>query len=209
MSRPCTRWAAWCPACRGGPSATRSSPRSAPSSTLLSTVEPNVAAVVALRWLRAAAVLVAGVVGHTVADVVALAEAIGHEDLRVARQVLDPAHATTDEEVIRDVLQAAVLAARGYFVLCPERHEPFDPDPGPGGAHRHRAVVTLLDPAAPAACLLDGLVRGLQGCFRVYVDEIVRRERPGGDRPLVTPDRAAELRTRYVAELREAVRMAR
>lgn len=175
---------------------------------LLTSIEPNSAAVAALCWLRTSAVHVATVVGHSVADVVALAEAIGHEDLRIVRQVLDPAHGMSDAEVVRDVLQEAVLANRGYFVLCPEKHEPFDPDPSPDGApqHQHRAVATLLEPSEPGSCLVQGLIRGLHGCFRVYVDAVTTRERSGTDPRLTGPERAATLRARYFSEIREVVR---
>lgn len=177
---------------------------------LLTSVEPNSAAVAALRWLRASAGHVATVVGHPVDDVVALAEAIGHEDLRITRQVLDPVHGLSDDEVVRDLLQEAVLAYRGYFVLCPDAPEPFDSDPVLEGSpeHRHRAVETLLDPAEPGRCLVEGVIRGLQGCFRVYLDEVTMRERPGVDPRLTGSERVAALRKRYFSEVREAVRAA-
>lgn len=187
---------------------------------LLISVEPNAAALAALGWLRAAAGHVAVRVGHPVPDVVALAEAIGHEDLRVTRAAVAPSRRMTDEELVFDLLQEAVLAGRGYFVVCPDRPEQSgtdfgdgpgtDPGTDPGAdredAHRHRVVTTVLDPAEPGRCLVDGLIRGIQGCFRVYADEATTGGRPGAEPPSAGPQRATELRRRFVTEVREAMR---
>ncbi|MCM3847862.1 hypothetical protein ND486_16865 [Pseudonocardia sp. DR1-2] len=168
---------------------------------IVTSVEPNAAAVATLRWLRASAALVAERVGHTVPDVVALAEAIGHEDLAVTRHVLCTLAGTGEAEVVLDLLQEAVLARRGWFVVCPE--------PAPDPERGHRAVSTVLDPLDPASCLLDGLVRGLHGCFRVWLDDVVARETPGADPRLVGTARAAALRLRYTDEVRRSVRAGR
>ncbi|SFM88417.1 hypothetical protein SAMN05216207_1004101 [Pseudonocardia ammonioxydans] len=174
---------------------------------LLTSIEPNAAATAALRWLRAAGELVSTLVGHPVADVVALAEAIGHEDLQVTRNVLDRGPGQPDDELVRHLLQEAVLAGRGYFLLCPDGREPADPGgAGAGGEHRHRVVTTVLDPAEPGRCLVDGLIRGIQGCFRVYADETTTRERPDVDPQRTGPEWMTELRTRFSDELRHAVR---
>lgn len=173
---------------------------------LLTSIEPNAAAVAALGWLRTAAGLVSELVGHSVADVVALAEAIEHEDLQVARHVLDAAPGQPDVEPVRHLLQEAVLAGRGYFVVCPDGHEPADlADVGTGGEHRHRLATTVLDPEDPGGCLVDGLIRGIQGCFRVYADETTARERPGVDPQRTGPEWMTELRTRFSDELRQRV----
>lgn len=166
---------------------------------LFTAVEPHAAAVATLRWLRAAAVCTAALAGHTVHDVVALAEAIEHEDLRVARRVLELVADMTDAEVVRDLLHEAMFAARGYFVVCPDR--PPEPDL-PGDEHRHRAVSTVLDPREPERGLLSGLVRGVHGCFRVYIDEVTARERPGVDPRLTGPVWAAQLRERFCTQVR-------
>ncbi|GAA1389285.1 hypothetical protein GCM10009613_27990 [Pseudonocardia kongjuensis] len=159
---------------------------------LLSEVEPTAAATAALRWLRAAAAQVSAVVGHPVADVVALAEAIGHEDLPVTRHVLQPGHGepVDDTELVRDLLQEAVLAGRGLFVVCP--------DAATGDGTGHRMLRTVLDPAEPGPFLVEGLLRGIHGCFRVYADELTTRASPG-------PPPGPELRLRFTAELRRAV----
>ncbi|ALE74160.1 hypothetical protein AD006_23785 [Pseudonocardia sp. EC080610-09] len=163
---------------------------------LLTTVEPHSAAVAAVHWLRAAARWVAEVAGHSVADVVALAEAIEHEDLGVAREVLVMRQDEPDEEVVRDLLQEAVLAGRGIFVVCPDR-------PDPDTDHEHRVLTTVLHPLEPGRCLVDGLIRGIQGCFRVYADAMTTRERPGVDPSDPGHEWAVELRNRFVTELRE------
>lgn len=166
---------------------------------LFTEVEPHAAAVATLRWLRAAAGYTAALVGHTVPDVVALAEAIEHEDLRVARRVLEMVPGMTDAEVVGDLLREAMCAARGYFVVCPDR--PPEPDL-PGDEHRHRAVSTVLDPQEPERGLLSGLIRGIHGCFRVYIDEITTREHPGVDPRFTGPEWAAQLRERFCAQVR-------
>lgn len=166
---------------------------------LFTGVEPHAAAVATLRWMRAATECTAALTGHTVHDVVALAEAIEHEDLRVARRVLEMVPGMTDAEVVCDLLREATLASCGYFVVCPDR--PPEPDL-PGDEHRHRAVSTVLDPREPERGLLSGLVRGIHGCFRVYLDEIATRERPGVDPRLTGPVWAAQLRERFCAQVR-------
>jgi len=161
---------------------------------LLSAVEPTAAAVAALGWLRAAAAHVSTVVGHPVADVVALAEAIDHEDLLVARHVLKPGYGRgeplDDTELVRDLLQEAVLAGRGLFVVCP--------DTVAGDGPEHRMLRTVLDPTEPGPYLVDGLLRGIQGCFRVYADELT-----SGD---TDPLPVLELRLRFTAAVRKVVR---
>lgn len=170
---------------------------------LVTAVEPHAAAVATLRWLRAAAGVSASLLGHTGADVIALAEAIDHEALPIAQQVLERVANSSDADVVRELLQEGVVAAHGYFVVCPEQHpEPDGPERG------HRVVTTVLDPHEPGRCLVDGLVRGIHGCFRVYLDEVTTRERPGVDPRLTGPRWAAELRRRFVDEVRHAVRAA-
>lgn len=164
---------------------------------IVTSVEPNAAAVATLRWLRASAALVAERVGHAVPDVVVLAEAIGHEDLAVTRHVLCTLAGVAEEEVVLDLFQEAVLARQGWFVVCPEQA----PHPEQG----HRAVSTVLDPLDPASCLLDGLVRGLHGCFRVWLDDVVTGEGPGTDPRLVGATRIAELRRLYAEEVRRSI----
>ena len=168
---------------------------------LLTGVEPHAAAVATLRWLRAAAACTSALTGHTVPDVVALAEAIEHEDLRVTRRVLEMVRDMTDDEVVCDLLNEATFAARGYFVVCPDR--PPEPDL-PGDEHRHRAVSTVLDPREPERGLLSGMIRGVHGCFRVYIDEVTTRERPGVDPRLTGPAWAAQLRERFCAQVRRS-----
>ncbi|MEQ3553247.1 hypothetical protein WIS52_22485 [Pseudonocardia nematodicida] len=168
---------------------------------LLTEVEPHAAGLALLRWLRAAAEHVAGLVGHSVDDVVALAEAIGHEDLAVARYVLRDRDAT-DELTVLEMLQEAVLAGRGRLLVCPDADGPAVGS----DEHRHRVAGTVLDPREPGASLVGGLIRGLQGCFHVYVDEIRSRERADTDiaNPGSEPD--DELRARFDDEVRFAVR---
>lgn len=170
---------------------------------LLTSVEPHAAAVATLRWLRAAAGVGASLVGHTAADVIALAEAIEHDDLPIARQVLERVADSSDADVVRELLQEGVVAAHGYFVVCPEQH----PEPE-GSDHGHRVVTTVLDPRGPGRSLVEGLVRGIHGCFRVYLDEVTTRERPGVDPRLTGPRWAAALRGRFVEEVRHAARAA-
>ncbi|MFP5021916.1 MoxR family ATPase [Pseudonocardia phyllosphaerae] len=170
---------------------------------LLTDVEPCAAAIAALRWLQAAAEHVAALVGHTPDDVIALAEAIGHEDLHIAHDLLDARRDRVPaEDVVRDRLEEAVLAGRGMFVVCPVGQVPV----APGDPHKDRLINTLLAPSEPGKCLLDGLLRGLHGCFRVYLDEITGRPRPGDDRRLTEHQWLAELRTRYTLAVREQMR---
>jgi hypothetical protein len=50
------------------------------------------------------------------------------------------------------------------------------------------------------------MVRGIHGCFRVYVDEISTRDGLDADSRLSWTMRAAELRSRFCDEVREAMR---
>lgn len=158
---------------------------------LLTGVEPNAAAVAALPWLRAAATVAARRIGHTVDDVVALAEAITHEDLAVVRHVLAATPALDDAAVVRHLLQEAVLAARGRVIVCCDAHgEPV----GDG----RRILETVLDPREPGPDLVGGVVHGIRCCLRVWLDG-------------VPPDAVYPLRLRegFVEEVRIAVRTAR
>ncbi|TCK21567.1 hypothetical protein [Pseudonocardia endophytica] len=170
---------------------------------LHTTVEPTAAGIAALRWLRAASTVTAGVVGHAPADVIALAEAIEHEDLGVARSALAMASGNSDADVVWDLLHEAVLAGRGRLLFCPDR---YGPPPVEADEHGHRLIVTVLDPREPGRSLVSGLVRGIQGCFRVYVDEISTRDGPDTDPLLVWSKRSAELWSRYCDEVRETAR---
>ncbi|MEJ8282065.1 hypothetical protein [Pseudonocardia spirodelae] len=160
---------------------------------IVTDVEPAAAAVALLGWLRASATVVSARVGHAVPDVVALAEAIGHEDLPVVRHALCGPGGVADDELVTDLLEEAALARLGWFVLCPQRSGPAA---GPEG---HRAFSTVLDPLDPASCLLDGLVRGLHGCFRVWLDDVAG----GSGLP------AAALRERYAEQVRREIRAGR
>lgn len=167
------------------------------SAELVTSVEPTAAGVVALRWLRAASGSTAALVGHAPADVIALAEAIEHEDLRVARFALAMLAEGTEVDVVQDLLREAVLARRGHLVVCPDRLEASEETDELG----HRVITTVLDPHEPGRSLVGGLVRGIQGCFRVYVDEVSARD----DLPTWAV-RAAELRERFCDDVRSAVR---
>lgn len=169
---------------------------------LSTTVEPTAAGVAALRWLRAATSATAVLVGHDPADVIALAEAIEHEDLRVARFAMGMLSANGESDVVADLLHEAVLAGRGHLVVCPDRYEASDETDELG----HRVIVTVLDPREPGRSLVAGLIRGIHGCFRVYVDEISTRDGTDVDSRLTWSTRAAELRTRFCDEVREAMR---
>ncbi|PKB29840.1 serine/threonine-protein kinase [Pseudonocardia alni] len=154
---------------------------------LLTGVEPNAAAVAVLPWLRAATRVAAQRTGHTADDVVALAEAITHEDLAVVRHVLAATPGLDDPTVVHYLLQEAVLAARGRMIVCCDAHgEPV----GDG----RRLVETVLDPREPGPGLVGGLVRGIQCCLRVWLDGVP----PDAVSPL-------GLRERFVDELRIAV----
>lgn len=199
---------------------------------LSTSVEPYAAATAAVHWLRRAALHVADVAGQRVDDVVALAEAIAHEDLLVAREALVTRADRTAAELVRELLSEAVLAGRGVFVVCREHapggaddgpwrgpDDPWhgaepgwladDPDDGAGiaGETGHRVLRTVLDPLDPGRYLVDGLVRGIHGCFRGYVDETLARERPGDDRA-ADSGYLARLRDRFVTGLRTAGRPA-
>ncbi|MBO4238591.1 hypothetical protein [Pseudonocardia alni] len=155
---------------------------------LLTGVEPNAAAVAVLPWLRAATRVAARRIGHTADDVVALAEAITHEDLAVVRHVLAATPVLDDPTVVHHLLQEAMLAARGRMIVCCDAHgEPV----GDG----RRVVETVLDPREPGPDLVGGLVRGIQCCLRVWLDGVP----PDAVSPL-------GLRERFVDELRTAVR---
>ena len=170
---------------------------------LMTTVEPTAAGVATLRWLRAAATATATLLGHGPTDVIALAEAIEHEDLRVARNALAmllPANSEVD--VVHDLLHEAVLACRGHLVVCPDRYEASEETDELG----HRVITTILDPREPGRSLVGGLIRGIQGCFRVYVDEISTRDGPDVDTRLTWSTQAAELRTRFCDDVRSAMR---
>lgn len=169
---------------------------------LHTTVEPTAAGVAALRWLRAASTVTAGVLGHGPGDVIALAEAIDHEDLGVARSALAMTSGNSDADVVWDLLHEAVLAGRGRLLFCPDRYGP----PVEADEHEHRLVTTVLDPREPGRSLVSGLVRGIQGCFRVYVDEISTRDGADPDPLLTWSKRSAELRSRYCDDVRQAAR---
>lgn len=57
--------------------------------------------------------------------------------------------------------------------------------------------------------MLDGILAGTQGCFEVYLEEIIVRERPDPDPRLTGPHWAEEVRQRFDAELPEVVQAAR
>ncbi len=169
---------------------------------LSTTVEPTAAGVAALRWLRAASTSTATLVGHEPADVIALAEAIEHEDLRVARFALAMLPGNSESDVVWDLLHEAVLAGRGRLVVCPDRYSAAEETDEVG----HRVITTVLDPREPGRSLVSGLVRGIHGCFRVHIDEISTRERPDLDPRLAGPAWAGELRARFCDEVRAAMR---
>ena len=52
---------------------------------------------------------------------------------------------------------------------------------------------------------MEGILIGIDGCFRVYLDELTGA-RSGPAPGVVDPDRIASCHDRFVAELREAVR---
>lgn len=169
---------------------------------LSTTVEPTAAGIAALRWLRGASAATAVLLGHGPADVIALAEAIEHEDLRVARSALAMVDGNSESDVVWDLLHEAVLAGRGRLVVCPDRYDASEETDELG----HRLITTVLDPREPGRSLVGGLIRGIHGCFRVYVDEISTRESPDVDPRLTWSMQAAELRSRFCDEVRQAVR---
>ena len=69
---------------------------------------------------------------------------------------------------------------------------------------RGRGALSL-DPAEPGRSLLEGIVLGIDGCFRVYLDELTGA-RSGPERCPVDRYRVARCSERFAAELREAVR---
>jgi len=66
-------------------------------------------------------------------------------------------------------------------------------------------ITTVLDPREPGRSLVGGLVRGIHGCFRVYVDEVAARERRGAEPRPALPT-SAGLRTRFADDVRAAMR---
>jgi hypothetical protein len=169
---------------------------------LSTTVEPTAAGIAALRWLRAASTATAALVGHSPGDVIALAEAIEHEDLRVARSALAMVDGNSESDVVWDLLHEAVLAGRGRLVVCPDRYKASEET----DEHGHRLITTFLDPREPGRSLVGGLIRGIHGCFRVYVDEISTRIDPDVDPRLTWSARATELHDRFCDDVRRAVR---
>ncbi|MDN5913635.1 MAG: hypothetical protein L0I76_00710 [Pseudonocardia sp.] len=185
------------------------------SERLFTDVEPVAASVAALEWLGAAVLVTAPLDGSTSAvRLLAHAQLLSDRDLRIAIAVLG--HPVGNASgVVRDLLQEALLAAAGHFVVCPAPE--FDAE-GHSGDHErdgdksgggHRAVSTVLDPAEPGRSLLGGILAGIQACFEVYLDETTTRERTDPDPRLTGPYWAEEVRQRFDAELRDVVHTAR
>ncbi|MDQ4115649.1 MAG: hypothetical protein M3235_01665 [Actinomycetota bacterium] len=127
--------------------------------------------------MRAASTSTATLVGHEPPDVIALAEAIDHEDLRVARFALAMLPGNSESDVVWDLLHEVVPAGRGRLVVCPDRYSAAEETDELG----HRVIATVLDPREPGRSPVSGLVRGIHGCFRGHIDEISTRERPDLD----------------------------
>lgn len=171
---------------------------------LLTDVEPVAAATAATHWLVAAAECTAELIGHRPADVIALAEAIDHGDHRIARHVLRLLDEREPADVVVQLVAEAVLARRGHLVT-----RPIAADVAEGDAdcpdHDPDMVTLALDPAEPGRSLLEGILLGIDGCFRVYLDELTGARSGPAPRHL-DPDRIAGCGERFVAELRKAVR---
>ncbi|MBP2366710.1 hypothetical protein [Pseudonocardia parietis] len=181
---------------------------------LFTDVEPVAASVAALEWLGAA-VLATGRLTESSSSLRLLARAqlASERDLGTAMAVLRHPVANA-EGVVRDLLQEALFAAAGYFVVDPNHvfgEEPaLDDLTDDGGIDGGYGVArTVLDPREPGRSLLEGILAGIQGCFEVYIEEITARERPGPDPRLIGPHWAEEVRQRFDAELREVVHTAR
>lgn len=183
------------------------------SELLFTDVEPVAAAVAALEWLGAAVLATARLAeSPSSLHLLARAQLASERDLGVAMAVFR--HPVSNAEgVVRDLIQEALLAAAGYFVVDPKAqldggHTDDHGDDGEldGG---HGVARTVLDPVAPGRSLLEGILAGIQGCFEVYLEEITIRERPDPDPRLTGPHWAEEVRQRFDAELRDVVHTAR
>ncbi|MDN5916650.1 MAG: hypothetical protein L0I76_16360 [Pseudonocardia sp.] len=156
---------------------------------LFTDVEPTAASVAGTHWLQAAAEVTGTLCDRDPEQVLALADEINGGSRMVARRVLSQLVERSAQDVVGDLIRAAVLASRGYLTIRPEGLE-------------EEPVVTLLDPACPGRCLLEGIVDGIQACFTVYLDEVTARERPGRDAKWSGLDWAEEVRQRFDGAVR-------
>jgi hypothetical protein len=129
------------------------------SPRLYTEVEPSAAAVAAVHWFLAAVSVVERLTGTAGTDLLEHAEREQPFDPVVAEFVLDALGSElvdrTPLGLTRSLLRSAVLAARGMLVTTDHRvgDEP---------------LFTVLDPARPARCLLDGLVGAIQALAALH-----------------------------------------
>ncbi|WP_300010814.1 hypothetical protein [Pseudonocardia sp.] len=160
------------------------------SERLFTEVEPIAAAVAAAHWLAAAVEVTQVRTGAgTVRDLLLSDPDIGGIDVETAAVIVD----LLDEgnpplPAARCLVQAAALTARG--MILGRRDDPTD-DP----------QFTLLDPARPAPCLLERLVRAVQACGMVHMRHQGLDDRDG-------PDRAAACLQVFDEEVRRAAERA-
>lgn len=181
------------------------------SERLFTEVGPMAAAVAALEWLGAAVLVACRRGGHeSVTALLGHAQAVTDKDLRVVVELFR--HPTTEAtQLVHELLQEAVLAATGCFLVGPEvgfdGARPLD-DGGPGDGEppgECRALTTLLDPEEPGRSLLEGILAGVQACFEVYLEDVAEAEVPDPDPRLTGPHWAEEVRQRFDDEVREVV----
>lgn len=156
------------------------------SERLFVEVEPIAATVAAAHWLAAAVeVTLARTGDDTVRDLLLADPEIEGIDVETAAVVVD----LLDEgnpplPVTRCLVQAALLTARGMILA--RKDDPTD-----------EPQFTLLDPARPAPCLLERLVRAVQACGMVHMRHQGMADHDG-------PERAEVCRQVFDDEVRHA-----
>lgn len=166
------------------------------SPRLFSEVEPTAAAVAAMHWLAAAADVTAALHRWEPVQVIEEAALVDDLDPTIPRIVLAlMAEGNAPLAIALNLVRSAMLAARGMVLATPGARE-TDEEVG----------FTALEPGRPGPSLLEGVVRGIHGCFAVYlerVDPTVVEAAPEG------PGWAAAVRRHFDAAVRaEAARTA-
>jgi hypothetical protein len=160
------------------------------SERLFTEVEPIAAVVAAAHWLAAAVEVTLARTGiDAVRDLLQAYTDIEGADVETAAVVVD----LLDEgnpplPVTRCLVQAALLTARGMILA--RKDDPTD-----------EPQFTLLDPARPAPCLLERLVRATQACGMVHMRHQGLADHDG-------PERADACRAVFDDEVRRAAAQA-
>jgi hypothetical protein len=156
------------------------------SERLFIEVEPIAATVAAAHWLASAVEVTRIRTGDdTVRDLLLTDPEIDGIDVETAAVVVDLLdEGNPPSPTVRCLVQAALLTARGMILARKD-----DPTEEP--------QFTLLDPARPAPCLLERLVRAVQACGRVHMRHQGMADHDG-------PERAEVFRQVFDDEVRRA-----